>query len=211
MKKYSVFKFLVLFLLFSFSPFHLACAPQTLAPQREAGSPSQAPRDRLAIESLARELMALPENPKAKGAAPEVVEHEAHLIAKLLVDQTRETNKEFRMTRGPIWSNFLIKIGKREKGYCYHWVPELLRALPPIPLQAFERHWGGSFLSLGRENNAVIITRRAAGLATGIVYDAWRGVGRPFWKKISEDKKYRWEQRFNESQILIGEAKVEGK
>lgn len=187
------------------------CAPQTLALRGRAETSSQAHRDRLAIENLARELMILPENPKANAVGPQVVEHEAHLIAKLLVDQTRETNKEFRMTGGPIWSNFLIKIGKREKGYCYHWVPELLRALPQRPMQAFERHWGGSFLSMGRENNAVIITRRAAGLATGIVYDAWRGGGRPFWKKVNEDKKYHWEHRFSESQILLGEANVEGK
>lgn len=187
------------------------CAPQTLALQRDAPNHSQIQRDSEAVEKLAHALMQLPENPKAGGAAPEVVANEAWRIARALVDQTRETQKEFQMARGPIWSNFLIKIGKRKKGYCYHWVPELLRALPQQPMQAFERHWGGSFLSLGRENNAVIITRRAAPLATGIVYDAWRGVGRPFWKKVGEDKKYRWETRFREPEILMGEAKVEGK
>lgn len=198
MKKITLF-------LFSILVFHLACAPQTMAPQMHAEFDLQA------VRMLAADLISLPFNEKVPAVESKTVEQEAWRIAQALVDQTRKTQKEFRMSRGPIWSNFLIKIGKREKGYCYHWVPELLRGLPQQPMQAFERHWGGSFLSLGRENNAVIITRRAAPLATGIVYDAWRGVGLPFWKKVSEDKKYRWEQRFNESQILLGEAQVEGK
>lgn len=139
------------------------------------------------------------------------VEREAYQIAEALVDQTRETNKEFRMRGSPYWHNFLIKLGLRKKGYCYHWVPELLKALPPEPMRYFERHWGGSFLSLGRENNAVIITKRGAPIETGIVYDAWRGSGKPFWIAASKDKKYRWEERFSEAQILAGEAKVEGK
>lgn len=115
------------------------------------------------------------------------------------------------MKGGPIWHNYQIESGIKTKGYCYHWVPELLKALPPYPMQYFERHWGGSFLSLGRENNAVIITKRGAPLVTGVVYDAWRGVGKPFWKYVAQDKKYRWEQRFYEAQILRGEAKAEPK
>lgn len=164
-----------------------------------------------AARELSQALIRLSPSEKTPPVSPEVVSKEAILIATALVRQTFKTNEEFRMTHGPIWSNFLIKIGRREKGYCYHWVPELLKALPPVPLQAFERHWGGSFLSLGRENNGVILTRRGAPLATGVVYDAWRGVGKPFWKKVAEDKKYRWEERFSEARILTGEAVVEGK
>ncbi|MDZ4224844.1 MAG: hypothetical protein U1D33_02945 [bacterium] len=154
-------------------------------------------------------LIALPQV-EGSGAYPSVeVQKEAGVIAKALVDQTGETNKEFKMSGGPKWHNFKIKMGAREKGYCYEWVPELLKALPQEPMKYYERHWGGSFMSMGRENNAVIITKRGAPLETGIVYDAWRGVGQPFWIPVAQDKKYQWEERFNETQILGGEAKVE--
>lgn len=203
MKNYPRYKcFVFIFLLLAL---HSGCAPQKLDSWRQAAM------DQQVIEQLAHDLIALPSSEKTAVVDSKVVEREAWQIAKALIDQTRETNKEFRMSRSPLWHNTLIKIGKRKKGYCYHWVPELLRALPSVPLQSFERHWGGSFLSMGRENNAVILTRRAAPLLTGIVYDAWRGVGRPFWKKVSEDKRYRWETRFREAEILMGEAKVEPK
>ena len=167
--------------------------------------------DRGAVVALTEALSRLPQSEKYSSLDSGAVKKEAHQIAQALVVQTRETNKEFKMSGGPIWHNFLIKIGVRKKGYCYHWVPELLKALPSEPMKYFERHWGGSFLSLGRENNAVIITRRGALLETGIVYDAWRGVGKPFWRFVAEDKKYRWEERFSEAEILAGEAKVEAK
>ncbi len=175
----------------------LGCTKQSARPQQQAEA------DQMAIVQLEEALLRLDASKEAAG--------EAHLIAKSLVDQTRETNKEFRMTGGPKWHNFLIKMGARKKGYCYEWVPELLKALPPTPMKYFERHWGGSFMSMGRENNAVIITKRGAPLETGLVYDAWRGVGKPFWIPVAKDKKYRWSQRFNETQILMGEAKVEPK
>ncbi|OGQ04539.1 MAG: hypothetical protein A2W61_00615 [Deltaproteobacteria bacterium RIFCSPLOWO2_01_44_7] len=171
----------------------------------------QSELDQKAIVEITKALVALPVSSKIIYTDQKGVEAEAALVAKALVNQTRETDKEFQMTGGPKWHNFLIKLGVRKKGYCYHWVPELLKALPTHPLKFFERHWGGSFQSLGRENNAVIITKRGAPLQTGIVYDAWRGVGKPFWLTVAKDKKYPWTERFNETEILNGEAKVEPK
>lgn len=172
---------------------HFSCSKQLSPAQRENF-------DQKAIVELTEALVQLHGLRK--------VEEEARQIAKSLVDQTRETNKEFRMSGGHDWHNFLIKIGLREKGYCYHWVPELLKALPPLPLRYFERHWGTSFLSHGRENNAVVLIKRGAPFETGIVYDAWRGVGKPFWRLVAQDKKYKWRQRFSEAEILRGEAHV---
>lgn len=160
---------------------------------------------------LATTLISLPQSEKYPPYNPEAVREEAEEIAQTLVNQTDVTNKEFQMTGGPVWHNFLIKSGFRKKGYCYDWVPELLKALPPVPMKYFERHWGGSFLSMGRENNGVIFTKRGAPLSTGIVYDAWRGGGKPYWRYVSQDKKYRWEERFSEAEILRGEARVEPK
>lgn len=177
------------------------CAKQPLT------AVERADLDRRAIVEISEALQQLPLSPKLKIVPQNTVTKEAKLIASRLVNQTRETNKEFRMTTTPNWHNFLIHLGKRKKGYCYHWVQELLKALPGEPLQAFERHWGVAYKTLD-ENNAVIITRRGAPLETGIVYDAWRGSGRPWWKHVKEDKKYKWRQRFHEGQILRGEGVV---
>lgn len=182
----------------------MSCSKQLSPAQRENF-------DQKAVVEITRALTELPQSEKYPPYDPSAVQKEARIIAEALVRQTRETNKEFQMERGPTWHNYQIESGVKKKGYCYHWVPELLKALPQQPMRYFERHWGASFLSMGRENNAVIITKRGAPLRTGIVYDAWRGIGQPFWKYVAEDKKYRWEQRFHEAPILMGEAHVEPK
>ncbi|MBI5366896.1 MAG: hypothetical protein HZA54_07650, partial [Planctomycetes bacterium] len=140
---------------------------------------------------------------------PAAVAAEAATLAAALVRRTREVNREFRMWGSPRWHNFMIHLGLKEKGFCYHWVPELLRGLPSEPLPAFERHWGLSLMGVPRENNAVVITRRGMPVRDGLVYDAWRGLGRPFWVRAADDPEWIWIERFDERAILAGEAHVE--
>lgn len=193
------------FLLISVFAFtFIGCAKAKLTPVQRADL------DQRAIVEITEALVTLPSSEKLSPLAPELVQKEARMIAMALVDQTRETNKKFRMTTTPNWHNIFIRWGLREEGYCYHWVPELMKALPPYPLKVFERHWGVAYKKLD-ENNAVLITKRGAPIATGIVYDAWRGSGRPYWKPVAVDKKYRWEVRFREDEILRGETRVSPK
>lgn len=184
--------------------FAAGCAKESLTPFQRAEM------DKRTVSELTLALVSLPANPKLASIDQEMVVREAKLVAEILVDQTREINQNFQMTTGPNWHNFFIKMGWRKKGYCYHWSEELLKALPQKPLRAFQRYWGIAYKKLD-ENNAVIFTRRAQPIESGIVYDAWRGSGRPFWKYVGEDKKYPWQVRFFESQILAGKAKVEGR
>lgn len=191
-QKFPVFSIALLFLLSS-------CAGYN------SGNPAQREEmDKKAIAQLTADLLKMP---PTEGNVPSAMEAEAHLIASTLVNQTRETNKEFKMSGGSKWHNFMITMGFRKKGRCYDWVPELLKALPPKPMKYYERCWGGSFQSMGREDNAVIITKRGAPLKDGIAYDAWRGVGHPFWRIVGKDI-YPWEVRFSEAEILRGEAHV---
>lgn len=193
-----IFSFAILSLLIA------GCAVQSLTPaERKA-------LNRKSTDAITAALIALSPSPKSLAVFPETVREEASAIAAILVRETEAINRDFRMTTTPNWHNVLIKLGKRRKGYCYHWTEELLKRLPPYPLKAFERHWGVAYKKLD-ENNAVILTRRGAPLETGIVYDAWRGSGRPFWLPVTKDKKYSWQRRFREEEILIGKAGVEPK
>jgi|GEM_PF-6951888 len=137
------------------------------------------------------------------------VKREAEEIAKVLVDTTLDMNKVYRMGRSPLWHNFLIKIGAREGGYCFQWTAALLSALGDKRFKYFERHWGVHNMGKITENNAVIITRRGRPLSEGIVYDAWRGKGRPFFRYVSKDSQ-TWEERFSEDEVFnlgLGEGR----
>lgn len=119
---------------------------------------------------------------------------EARAIAAALVTTTRAEAEKYRMVGSPLFNNFLIQIGAKNEGYCYHWTEALLQALPPEHGYYFERHWGGANVGRATENNAVIVTAKGAPLDRGLVYDAWRGAGRPWWMWVKEDH-YRWVER----------------
>lgn len=146
-------------------------------------------------------------NPLATRA---VAQAEAEDITMHMITTTRTLSKKFNMIHSAIMNNLLVNIGSKEGGQCYQWVRGLLADLPTKPYQVFERTWGGSRLQTFLENNSVIFTVRGQDLQTGILYDAWRGRGNPWWKLVRKDH-YPWSVRFTEAQILAGEAKVEGK
>ncbi|MBI4365557.1 MAG: hypothetical protein HY543_01940 [Deltaproteobacteria bacterium] len=130
---------------------------------------------------------------------------EAAQLAAALVAATRTTAERYRMLGSPLFNNFLIALKVKKRGYCYHWTEALLKALPAERLRYFERRWGGANVGRATENNAVIITARGAPVEAGIVYDAWRGAGRPWWRQVEADH-YRWTERYSETEILLGSA-----
>lgn len=151
--------------------------------------------DAVAIDALRADLVRLVSHAEA--------EAEALAIATVLVQTTRAQGTRYRMVGSPLFNNFLIRIGAKERGYCYHWTEALFKSLPPVPGEYYERHWGGANVGRMTENNGVVITARGAPVASGIVYDAWRGAGRPWWTWVRDDH-YPWMERYNEQEILSG-------
>lgn len=145
-------------------------------------------------------------NPPATRA---IAESEAEDIAVRMVTTTRTLSKKFNMVHSAILNNVLVNTGMKDGGQCYQWVRGLLAELSPKPYQAFERTWGGSRVHKFLENNSVIFTVRGQDLQTGILYDAWRGRGNPWWRLLKNDH-YPWSARFSEADILSGNAQVVG-
>ncbi|MBI4237850.1 MAG: hypothetical protein HY696_05460 [Deltaproteobacteria bacterium] len=137
-----------------------------------------------------------------RGSEPSV-EAEAQAISTALVAETRRRAGEFRMVGSPLWNNFLMHTGARKLGYCYHWTQALATAVQGLPWCHFARSWGVASPGKATENNGLVLTARGASLERGIVYDAWRGAGRPYWRAVQGDR-YRWEERFSEVQLRHG-------
>ncbi len=161
------------------------------------------------IQNYRDDLMKLYDAMPNPPATREIAQDEAEDIAMRMVEQTRRTSQEFKMVNSPFLNNILVNVGAKKGGQCYQWVRVLFTALPSKPYEAFERSWGGAHLDNIMENNSVIFTIRGQPLNEGILYDAWRGQGNPWWRKVSKDH-YPWKVRFSEIQILSGEAQVMG-
>lgn len=156
-------------------------------------------------DALLKLFDAVPTPPATRAIA----EGEAEDIAVRMITTTRTLSKQFNMVHSAILNNVLVNTGMKDGGQCYQWVRGLLAELSPKPYQAFERTWGGSRVHKFLENNSVIFTVRGQDLQTGILYDAWRGRGNPWWRLVRKDH-YPWSVRFAETEILAGEATVTG-
>ena len=125
--------------------------------------------------------------------------NEADLIAKTVIENIYRLSREYKIGGSSLFHNFLINNGIRKKGYCYHYVGELQKALAEKDLRYYEVHWGEAFAGTFRENNALVITARGDPFNTGIAIDAWRRGSRPFWKKVSADR-FPWVKSIEYSQ-----------
>ena len=50
-----------------------------------------------------------------------ITQDEALKLSQDIFWKTEDLRKEFGRTSSPYWHNFLVNIGMRNKGLCYHW------------------------------------------------------------------------------------------
>lgn len=146
-----------------------------------AGLPPD-PHEALSKAELTRSLLAL--GPKADAA-------EAALLADTALRRARSLAAEYHLVRPPWLHNTLVNTRLRRRGLCYHWAEDLKASLTPLPLQAFELHWGVAHLRTRREHNSVVVTLRGQPFHEGLVLDGWRGSGRLVWHPVRSDR-YPW-------------------
>ncbi len=125
---------------------------------------------------------------------PGVDRVEAGRIARTAHAAARELAARYRIVPPAVFHNLLIQAGLRERGLCYHWTEDLMRALQALDLKTFELYWGvahrGSDL---REHNSVVVAAAGRGFAHGLVLDPWRAAGELVWAPVGADD-YPWEE-----------------
>ncbi len=156
--------------------------------------------DQRAIFNMRDDLLALIHNAAAIDAATRA---EAEAIATRIVQTTRTVGEEYGMVGSPLFNNFLVHVGIKKAGFCYHWTETLARAVADLPWQHFSHLWGVASLLNVTENNALVIMSRGESVADGIVYDPWRGAGKPYWRSVAGDH-YKWTTRYTERNLAMG-------
>jgi hypothetical protein len=133
---------------------------------------------------------------------PEEAVTESDGIAKDIIETLYSLSQEWRVGGSALFTNFLINIGAKEKGFCYHYAAALKKALSKRNWKYFEIRWGAAWEATFRENNALIITAAGTSFEDGLAIDAWRTAGRPFWTPVKTD-------RFPWKEVLDVETKYE--
>ena len=125
--------------------------------------------------------------------SPEVRLKEARRLADSAYLTARQLARDYRVIGPPLFHNFLVNIGVRERGLCFQWARDLFVQLNRLPFQTLELHWGAARVGTWREHNCVVVTAKGQAFEEGIVLDAWRRSGHLFWSPIRADH-YPWQE-----------------
>ena len=138
-------------------------------------------KDEKSIEKLCDALVAL---------APDVDPGEAELLSVTAHTASRSLAREYHLALSPIFQNFLITMGKRERGWCGHYTRDIGERLKELKLKTLVLHWGAAFAGTDDESNCLVVTARNQPFQDGIVIDGWRRAGRLFWCAVKKDSEY---------------------
>ncbi len=125
-----------------------------------------------------------------------ISEEEAMQLSRDIFHQTQLLSKEFELTSPPLWHNFLVNVGIREKGLCYHWSDALYIYLSQKTYSSFDFHLMGA--DIGKyflEHNVLVVVAKDGKVENGVIIDPWRDSGKVYFSKVKEDLNYKWVHR----------------
>lgn len=125
-----------------------------------------------------------------------IPQNEAMQLSKDIFYKTQQLTKEFEMTSPPQFHNFLVIVGAREKGLCFHWSDALYVYLSQKHYTSFEFHLMGA--NIGEyfyEHNALVVVAKGGKIEEGVIIDPWRDSGEVYFSKVTDDPAYVWEHR----------------
>ena len=126
--------------------------------------------------------------------APTVDPAEAELVSVTSHQTARQLARKYRVVGPPFFQNFLINVGVRERGFCYHWAHDIGVRLKELKLKTLELHWGASDEGTHLESNCLVVTAPGQSFFDGYIIDGWRMAGRLCWWPVRKDSKYLWKE-----------------
>jgi len=126
--------------------------------------------------------------------SPEVSEEDAKAFSHAAVLYPHYLAERYELVAPPKFHNFLITVGLKERGLCYHWAGDLTDYLQKQNFKSFDLYRAVVEQGNLGEHNAVVVTAKGQPFSEGIVLDAWRDSSDLFFKKVDEDREYSWVQ-----------------
>ncbi len=148
------------------------------------GAPSARADDAKSIAGFSKAITAL---------GPGVDPREAQMISETSHRTARALQKKWRVFPFALVQNFLIHIGARERGFCFHWAHDIGLELKKLPLKTLELHWAEAYPNTHLEHNVVVVTLPGQPIDTGYIIDGWRAAGRLIWWPVTKDE-YPWKE-----------------
>ena len=143
--------------------------------------------------------------------SPNVDPAEAQTISETAHHTARKLAQEYRVVGPAVLQNFLIHIGAREKGYCFHWARDIGTQLKALRPRTLDYHWGAAEQGTVGEHNVIVVTARGQDFRTGYIIDGWRNAGRLCWWPVTKDSGYKWKEDVRETAWIRDYAPLQEK
>ena len=125
-----------------------------------------------------------------------IPKQESKKLSRDIFSKTQQLTQAFELTSPPLWHNFLVNIGIRKKGLCFHWSDALYLHLKKGHYRDYAFHLVGANIGgYFSEHNALVIIGKGGNIENGIIIDPWRNSGKLYFSKVKNDTKYRWSHR----------------
>ena len=125
-----------------------------------------------------------------------IPQEESHRLAADIIRRSAVLEQAFDRRGNPYLHNFLVNIGVKKKGLCYHFSDGLYTYLIQRNYPHFAFHLAGAHIGeYWREHNTLVITAKGQPFEEGIVVDPWRKQGQVFVSRLKDDRAYVWQHR----------------
>ena len=113
-----------------------------------------------------------------------------------MLSYSYQLKDDYKLVSPPLFHNFLVNIGTKKRGLCWHFAYDMLAHIKSLKLTSFDYYIGGANIDdYWEEHNSLVITCNGCKFSEGIVLDPWRNSGKLFFSKVKDDLKYNWKQR----------------
>jgi hypothetical protein len=133
---------------------------------------------------------------------PNVDPAEAELVSVTAHHTSRELAREYRVVGPAVFQNFLIHMGTRQRGFCWHWARDIGTRLKELRLKTLYLHWGAADAGTRLEHNVIVVTTPNQSFREGYLIDGWRNAGRLCWWPVTKDSSYKWKEDLQETAWL---------
>lgn len=122
--------------------------------------------------------------------------NEANELSIKSIIISSELAKEYNLVKPPLYHNFLVNIGVRKRGLCWHFAYDMLNQIKALNFKTFDYYIGGANINdYWEEHNTLVVTCKGCDFNDGVILDPWRNSGTLYFNKLKDDTNYNWIQR----------------
>ena len=121
---------------------------------------------------------------------------DAKTLANEMIYYSAKLKEQYKLVTPPLFHNFLVNMGVKKRGLCWHFAYDMLAHAKKQNLTSFDYYIGGANINdYWEEHNSLIVTCKGCKFEQGVVLDPWRNSGNLYYSYVKDDKKYIWTQR----------------